>query len=75
MLAKASDNVTMNVYRIDLTKIEMLLWLSQSRDLDQVSEELMGTLGLRELSTTKRSRRKTPRKERKKPKRRRQKTR
>lgn len=42
ILAKLSDGISTKVYRIDMNKIEMLLWLSESKDLDQDLEDLMG---------------------------------
>lgn len=45
LVSKASDFVGVEVFRLDYAKIEMLLWLSESRDLDQQTEDLMGRWG------------------------------
>ena len=52
LLAKASDKITMHVFKMNYAKMEMLLWLSESRDLDQTNEELMGSRQVMQLSTT-----------------------
>ena len=53
IIVSVSDKLSMKVFKLDYDKIEMLIWLSESRDLDQTNEELMSKLVLIKHSTIK----------------------
>ena len=53
IIASVSDKLSLKVFKLDYDKIEMLIWLSESRDLDQTNEELMSKLVLIKHSTIK----------------------
>ena len=51
LVAQTSDRVAMQVFRLDYARIETLLWLSESRDLDQSAADLVRRPRLWQTST------------------------